>query len=149
MALHREPYKGVYANMEFPPYKFQEFPKAVRLVQGGEIVERIAQNQSEELALRATSDLAPKDPIVEERDGAIAQLVRVQDEKREAEDRALALEATLSHMKKQLDSLIAAQAAGFGAVVAAPTAPPIGPGVPVEGEPGVVTTTKLALGVKK
>ena len=48
---------NVFANLKFPEYKYQEYPKWVKRANGKEV---IVQNQREEIDLIATDGEAPK-----------------------------------------------------------------------------------------
>lgn len=47
------PFAGVYEMMQFPEYRYQEYPKAVQVEDPntGKTVEKIATNETEELEL--------------------------------------------------------------------------------------------------
>jgi|FreactcultuFSWF8_1027224.scaffolds.fasta_scaffold00975_5 hypothetical protein len=86
-------YKGVYAKINFPPYKFSEFPKAVKNWDGKTV---IVNNQREELAHIASQPDAEPDPVLVEKNNLAEQLAK----------QTVEMEA----MKKQLADLLAAQA---------------------------------------
>lgn len=89
------PFAGVFEKMEFPPYKFVEYPKWITLADKSR---RLVQNQREELALVAEiSEDGAKDPVVE---------AKIAAEQREA--KAL---AEISELKAKLEALEAEKAA--------------------------------------
>jgi hypothetical protein len=105
-----EQFKGIYGKIEFPPYKFAEYPKMVTLADG--VTQRIVANQREELALIA--ELGPdgmhQDPVVEAKIKAEneAGTLRAQLQKRDEE---------FAELKAKLDALSAAKVEPKPAVV--------------------------------
>lgn len=77
---------GIYASMKFPPYRFQEYPKAVTAKDG--TVRRV-NNQREEMAVEA--EPAPEAGAVTA--SLEAQLADAQKRAREAEAALAALQA--------------------------------------------------------
>lgn len=78
-----EPYKGVYAKMEFPDYVYREYPKMLKTKDGREIV---VKNHAEEL--RAV------DEIVHVKD-----FEKVESEKAKLEGELAALKAEIAAIK--------------------------------------------------
>lgn len=91
----REPYKGQFGRMKFPPYKFQEYPKVIGQDKYGKDV--IAQNQREEVEFLARGEIevAKADSAESERQLAVALAAQMQDENAE-------LKRQLEDMKAQL-----------------------------------------------
>lgn len=82
----------MYPNVDFPPYKFQEFPKWVDGPEGKVLVN----NQKEELDAAAGKSPPPPDPIAAELTVALNVKHR---EVEEANQRAAALEKELAELK--------------------------------------------------
>lgn len=82
---------SVYANLDFPPYEFREYPKWIKLADG---TEKLVASQREELAFLATvPDAAKNDPVLEEKN-RLAEQVAAQAEE-------------MAAMKAQLAELLA------------------------------------------
>lgn len=100
---------GIYASFKFPPYKFQEYPKAVLAKDG---TTRIVRNQREEMAVEAepTPEAKPSAETLE------AQLAQAQKRAAEAEaalaaERAKALKGHAGEVKPVVGPVGTAQAA--------------------------------------
>lgn len=100
--MARAPFTGVYGNMEFPEYKFQEFPKLLKLPSGREV--RV-DNQREELNAIAEDEQIPKhdlSPVVAERDELAGKLAEAQDNHAAAQTELEKLQAELAELKAKL-----------------------------------------------
>ena len=102
-----------YSGINFPPYRFQEFPKWVDLPDGKRV---LVQNNAELLDRIATAGRPPKPSAVEaERD----ELVRLADEQRQK----------VEGLEKELETLRNAQDAQGAQGAAKATAPATASGV--------------------
>jgi len=102
------PYAGVFASMDFPPYRYQEYPKAVKCPDGKEVV---VDSQKAELDLVASWEPGAVEvhPALVERNQALDALIAEQNARQKAEDdhkaaqEALAaLQAKVAEMEQQL-----------------------------------------------
>lgn len=62
MAANSKHLHNMYEQMDFPDYKFEEFPKAVKVMRDGELVTIVVATQRDELEAMATLEPAPPHP---------------------------------------------------------------------------------------
>lgn len=87
-------YSGVYDNMEFPKYKFQEFPKWVTVERdNGDKIRRIVESQKEYLAI--IDQIVP----VEDFKGVQDQLTNSETELKIEREKRMALEKELEMLR--------------------------------------------------
>lgn len=89
----RKPYGGVFETLDFPPYKFQEYPKAVQLQDGSTT---IVNTKAEELAI--IDQLLATETAVVQADVINEQAKALVDKDRE-----------LAEMRKKLEELTKAK----------------------------------------
>src|SRR5258708_5236328 len=81
MSKRAEPYAGIFAHIDFPDYKYKEYPKYV--IRPNDKKKLIVASHAEELAfLQELPEGAemPPDPVVRERDDLAAKLAIMQQE---------------------------------------------------------------------
>lgn len=78
---------GVYARMEFAPYKYQPYPRWIKLKDGSQV---IAQTKEDELRLIATDPSNPPPPTQAEieRDALVAEVAELRARVAQAEAKA-------------------------------------------------------------
>lgn len=151
-----ENYKGVWGNMKFPGYTFQEFPKWVTNHAGESV---IVNTQREELAIISMVPAGAVDPVTEEKNRLV---ILLDDQAKAANEKDRLHQAELETMRVQLaesnklmiemGNALKAMQGQAGAVVPEP-AKPVEQGkteiVPPAPAPKVVEVTGLAaLGLK-
>lgn len=78
MPTQQPPYRGVYEKLDFPVYKFAEFPKTVKDANGCKVTVR---TQREELAIVAEAAAsAPNDPVVEAKNKLLDENVKLKQQ---------------------------------------------------------------------
>ena len=64
--MAQENYKGIYGNMTFPAYKYQEYPKSIRDPDDRHVEIGVAQDQRDELRILADHGIkASKETLAE------------------------------------------------------------------------------------
>lgn len=106
----RKPYEGQFANMEFPPYKYQEYPKVIGKTAAGQDI--IVEDQREELEWIAKGEIHKASEQSKEAEHALAVALAAesQAEVEKLKSELAELKALLSAKPGLLDELPKAKA---------------------------------------